>query len=593
MNKALVTISLFGLGLSGAVACSGSDDPAAPNTSAGGASTVGATNGTSSTTGNSSATNGVTNGTNGTASNGTTNGTATNGATVTTDGSANSTSTNGTVTNGVTVTTDGSVTTTDGGATTTDGGTSTTGGMPPMRPSLITSGTGAYWQIGEVTPGGTSANITVNSGQTFQEWHGWGGTFNEAGWVALQALSESDRQKALTLLFDVNDGIGFDWGRIPIGPSDYAIQRYTLSDSPGQFSITHDQMYLIPYIHAAQAIKGDVKYWASPWTPPPWAKSGTTENQGYDKGYFNTTYYQQYADFFVDWIQAYEAEGIPIDSVMPQNEPGWAQSYPTCAFGPATDSTNNVEVPNPVTLGTFVDQYLFPTLDAAGLSTNVWFGTLSNNKYFPDYWNDMASKASFSRIVGGALQWETQASIGTVKNSGKLIMQSEHKCGNYPWLSAKATSVADANRDNFLASQAPNNQAYGEESWDLMKSWIEDGVNIYSAWNMVLDKYGWNLDEVRPWPQNAMLAVDTDTGMLNVTPYYYVFRHLAQYVDVGAVRIGVSGGDALAFKNPDGSIVTVMFNEGQQAAATTLSIDGTMVQFSIPARGWATVNFMG
>ncbi len=526
----------------------------------------------------------------------------TDGATTTGANGAVTSGTNGGVTSG----TDGAATTAGVGPTTatTSAGTTGmttgttgaggTGGVPTVEPSLIVSGEGNYWQVGEVTEGGTSATITVNSAQTFQQWYGWGGTFNEAGWVALQALSEADRQKALSLLFDVNDGIGFDWGRIPIGPSDYAVARYTLSDAPGSFSIDHDTMYLIPYIKAAQAIKGDVKYWGSPWTPPPWAKSGNTENMGYDKGYFNTDYYQDYADFFVAWIQAYEAQGIPIDSVMPQNEPGWAQSYPTCAWGPATDSVDSSgNITGPVTLGTFVDQYLFPTLDAAGLGTNVWFGTLSNNSVFNDYWSDMAGKASFNRIVGGALQWETQASIDTVLNSGKLVMQSEHKCGNYPWLSAKATSAADANRDNFLESMAPNNQAYGEESWDLMKSWIEDGANIYSAWNMVLDKYGWNLDQVRPWPQNAMLAVDTDAKTLTVTPYYYVFRHLAQYVDVGAVRIGVSGGNALAFKNPDNSIVTVMFNEGTSTSDTTLSIDGTMVQFQVPARGWATVNWQG
>jgi glucosylceramidase len=472
------------------------------------------------------------------------------------------------------------------------GGTPVTPGPVDPPPSLITSGAGAYWQIGAVTEGGSNANFTVNSANEHQEWYGWGGTFNEAGWDALQVLSEADRQKAINLLFDVNDGIGFDWGRIPIGPSDYAVARYTLSDAPGQFSIDHDQMYLIPYIHAAQAVKGDVKYWASPWTPPPWAKTGTTENMGYDKGIFNTQYYQDYADFFVSWIKAYEAEGIPIDSVMPQNEPGWAQSYPTCAWGNATDSTNSTDITGPTTLGTFVDQYLFPSLDAAGLDTRVWFGTLSNDSVFESYWNDMASKPSFSRIVGGALQWETQVRVGMVAQTGKLVMQSEHKCGNYPWLSQMATSAADSNRDNFLASGAPNNQAYGEESWDLIKSWIDDGVNIYSAWNMVLDTGGWNLDEVRPWPQNAMLAVDRNTKELKVTPYYYVFRHVAQYVDVGAHRIDVNG-NALAFKNPNGSIVTIMFNEGNSASQTTLSIDGTMVQFEIPARGWATVNWPG
>jgi len=204
-------------------------------------------------------------------------------------------------TNAGPTTTGGGLTTGAGGQTSTVGANnttdasavtgSTTGGvvmLPP--PSLITSGEGAYWTVGEVTPGGTAATFTVTSANAHQEWHGWGGTFNEAGWAALQRLSDADRDKAMKLLFDVNEGIGFDWGRIPIGPSDYAVERYHLSDAPGQFSIDHDQMYLIPYIHAAQAIKGDVKYWASPWTPPLWAKTGTTESGGYDKGNFNTEF---------------------------------------------------------------------------------------------------------------------------------------------------------------------------------------------------------------------------------------------------------------------------------------------------------------
>lgn len=77
---------------------------------------------------------------------------------------------------------------------------------------------------------------------------------------------------------------------------------------------------------------------------------------------------------------------------------------------------------------------------------------------------------------------------------------------------------------------------------------------------------------------------------MNVTPYYYVFRHLSQYVLPGGKRIGVTGGDALAFKNPDGSIVVAMYNSGA-AAQTTLSIDGTMMQFTVPQKGWATVNY--
>jgi glucosylceramidase len=123
-----------------------------------------------------------------------------------------------------------------------------------------------------------------------------------------------------------------------------------------------------------------------------------------------------------------------------------------------------------------------------------------------------------------------------------------------------------------------------------MKEWIEAGVHIYSAWNMVLDPGGFNLDLSRPWPQNALIVADGTT--YKTTSYYNVFRHLAQYVYPDAVRVDVTG-DALAFKNADGSVVTIMHNPGGTEAATTLSVDGTMLQFSIPASGWATVTWGG
>jgi glucosylceramidase len=54
--------------------------------------------------------------------------------------------------------------------------------------------------------------------------------------------------------------------------------------------------------------------------------------------------------------------------------------------------------------------------------------------------------------------------------------------------------------------------------------------------------------------------------------------------------VGASGGDALAFKNPDGAYVVVVYNEGA-AKNMTVSIAGTLLQFAAPANGWATVNY--
>jgi hypothetical protein len=57
----------------------------------------------------------------------------------------------------------------------------------------------------------------------------------------------------------------------------------------------------------------------------------------------------------------------------------------------------------------------------------------------------------------------------------------------------------------------------------------------------------------------------------------------------GAVLLDVGDADALAWKNTDGSIVTVVHNLGEQPSETVLAIDGGSWRCSVPARGWATV----
>ena len=156
------------------------------------------------------------------------------------------------------------------------------------------------------------------------------------------------------------------------------------------------------------------------------------------------------------------------------------------------------------------------------------------------------------------------------------VWQSEHQCGNYPWVSP------------FDPTAAPNDQAYAVESWRLIRDWIRSGVTAYSAWNMVLDTVGVGIDTTRVWPQNALLTVDTSTRTLNITPAYYVFRHLSRFVAQGAKVVAASGGDALAFRNPDGSVVVVLYNAGS-AKMTTVAAAGKKLQFAMPGSGWATV----
>jgi glucosylceramidase len=190
-----------------------------------------------------------------------------------------------------------------------------------------------------------------------------------------------------------------------------------------------------------------------------------------------------------------------------------------------------------------------------------------------------ATAKSYITVLG--YQWNLEGSVSSDKStySPVPIWQTEHKAGNYPWATP------------FNTTMAPNDFAYGVESWGLIRQWINAGVTSYSAWNMVLDTVGLGIDTNRHWPQDALLAVNTSAKTLTITPAYYVFRHLSQFVAAGAKVVGTSGGEALAFKNPDGTIVTVMYNSGA-AATYILAVGSKKLQFAMPGNGWATVDYV-
>jgi glucosylceramidase len=450
------------------------------------------------------------------------------------------------------------------------------GGGEFIQPELVTSAEGAYWvttgALTEVAAG--AADVTVNDTLTAQTWEGFGGSFNELGWVYLSLLSESDRNRALSLLFG-RDGCNFTLGRIPIGASDYASDRYTLDEVPAgetdltmeKFSIARDEELLIPYVKAAQGVKGDIHFWASPWSPPTWMKEGPFNDEfpfdgGSMKGDAATL--GAFAQYFVKFVQAYGEKGIEIEVVSPQNEPGYSGTYPTCAWAPETYAS-------------FVGTHLAPAIASAGLDTKIMLGTFNAGDGDTAIVSTVMGDATAGAAIGVlGYQWGMLDNVEADRSYDLPIWQTEHRCGNYPW------------ETPFNDMVAPNDLPYAVESWELVRDWIKAGVSSYSVWNMVLDTVGNGIDSLRFWPQNALLTVDTTAKALGVTPTYYVFRHLAQFVEPGAVVLGTTGGDALAFKNPDGTFVTVLYNSGA-AKSYSVAVAGKRVEFAMPGAGWATV----
>ena len=431
----------------------------------------------------------------------------------------------------------------------------------------MTSAPNAYWKPGQVTKVSTgTANVNVDQNTKYQRWDGFGGAFNEAGWDALSVLSPDQVTSAMKLLFDAQAGANFVYGRVPIGASDYAMSWYTLDDTAGdysmsQFSIARDQQKLIPYIKAALQVKADINLWGSPWVPPSWMEDGSSNMKS------DAQTQQAYALYLAKFVQEYGKVGITIGAVHPQNEPGyarvhWAQSL----------------------LVAFFKTYLGPTFAQQKVTAEIWCGTMSAPADANIATAVAGDASSLDVVKGFGLQWNLQSTVATLAPKGP-VMQTEHECGNYNF------DTPYWSKGQYNASKPPNDHAYGEESWQLIRDWVTAGVNSYSAWNMVLDTIGKSLDG---WPQDALLVVDRSAKTLTPTAAYYAFRHFSAYVTPGATRIGTQGtNDALAFKNPDGSIIVQVYNKASTSNTMTVGIgtalSQTLYQFDVPAHGWSTL----
>ena len=399
----------------------------------------------------------------------------------------------------------------------------------------------------------------------FQTVDGFGGCFNELGWLALSKASPADRDHVLSALFS-DDGCAFNLARIPIGASDFATNAYSLDDTPGDlaltnFSIARDEQLLIPYVKAAMDVRPTLECWGSPWSPPAWMKT----NDNYSKGSlrWESDVLRSYATYLARWVEDYRKAGIHIYAFTPQNEPNILSVYPSCLWtGPQ--------------LREFIADYLGPTLRHRNTQVELWLGLNGDPFNDGENINDrvvavMEDPQASAFITGIAFQYDSRNQIASAHElyPEEKLMQSETECmgGNNSW--------ADA-----------------QHLFGLMKRYFDGGANAYFLWNMVLDETGmgpWK------WRQNAPITVNSQTGKITYNGEYYVMRHFSHFVKPGARRVLTTGpwGDKIAFVNPDGSTVLVVGNSADQPLPVILTLagrkNGDTLKVTLPARSINTM----
>lgn len=413
--------------------------------------------------------------------------------------------------------------------------------------------------------------FSVQGGGSGQEIEGWGGAFNEKGWDALLALDPDDREYVLRELFDPETGLRFNICRVPIGASDYAMDRYTLDESPGDydmaaFGVERDEKMLIPYIKAAMAFRPDLKLWGSAWSPPTWMKT----NRDYEGGAFRDedAVYRAYALYLLRFVEAYRARGMDVAMVVPQNEPGQLTGYPSC------DWTGEQ-------LARFIRDYAGPLFREEGGGAEVWLGTINQGDWDRFVKPTLSDPGARSFTGGACVQWGGVELLPRFAREapGLRLMQSETECGNCPWL------------PGYDPDRPQNDLAYAAYTWRKIRDYIAGGCASYMLWNMVLDAEGKNIDRGAPWPQNAAVVVDRTTRTATFTPMFWATKHFSSLVPPGSRYAPGAGSyaDAVAFVDPEGRTIVELLNDGPAERRVAVSVGARNYACVLPAGSFATL----
>ena len=415
-----------------------------------------------------------------------------------------------------------------------------------------------------IQPDENYPTIMIDTDKTFQTIDGFGGAFTDASAVNFAKLSKDNQEELLKACFDPVDGNGYTLCRTTIHSCDYSDEMYTYAEVENDkelkhFSIEHDQIYRIPLIkRALQAANGNMKIYASPWSPPSWMK---TNNDMLHGGKLKPEYFQTWADYFVKYVKAYEKEGIPIWGLTVQNEPMAVQVWESCIFTAEEERD-------------FVRDYLGPTLWKNGL-------------------NDLK-----------LMIWDHNRGIMYQRAE---VVYDDPKASQYVYGLAFHYYVGDHYENVRMVHDAfPDKKLIYTEA-GMGGDW-QTGVHISK--NMIIDLNNWTngwtfwnmlLDENRG-PRHAgglggssIVTVNTQTGELFFNPPFYYFGHFSRFIKPGARRIACTSNNddfvATAFVNPNNEVAVVILNLDDADRIFQLWVNSKVLKYSAPPKAIITMIF--
>ncbi|GAA2577999.1 ricin-type beta-trefoil lectin domain protein [Winogradskya consettensis] len=415
--------------------------------------------------------------------------------------------------------------------------------------------------------GSANQTITVNENTTYQQFEGAGASFTDtAAWLinGSGALSAATKADVMNKLFSPTAGIGVSAVRNVIGSSDLARSSYSYDGTCcdlNDFTLTRD-VDVLALTKQARSLNPQLTLFASPWSAPSWMK----DNNSYDQGYLKAEYYKAYAQYFVKYIQAYEAQGVHVNYVTEQNEPGCCAGYPSMQWSVSG-------------LQSFAKNDLLPALQAAGLSTKLLVHDWNYSDY--DTWG--------APLVN-------DAAIRNHPNYGGVAW---HGYGGDP---SKASTVRTQypSMNQYFTEHSGGTWVGNQHAEDMnnLIDYTRNWARSWTKWSLAVDQ---NMG-----PHNGgcgtctgLVTVhngDSRSGQVDYTVEYYTMGHLTKFVKPGAVRVDSTANSTVknvAWKNPDGSKALIAYNTSGSTQTVKVNWGGQSFVYSLPTRTSATFTWSG
>ncbi|MFF7791282.1 carbohydrate-binding protein [Streptomyces sp. NPDC007991] len=397
--------------------------------------------------------------------------------------------------------------------------------------------------------------INIDPAKAYQSMLGVGSSMEDSTIHNLAMMSPAVRTKVLRAVFDPARGAGFNITRICFGTADFSHPPfYTYDDGPAdptlsRFSIQKDiDNHIISTLKEALRINPDLLVFGTAWSPPAWMK----DNNSLIGGHLLDEHIPTLARYYRKIVQAYAAQGIPIHAVTPQNEPLYAAPYPSMLVTPQQEAK--------------VVDAMRKEFDAAGLTTQIWA-----------FDHNFADAAKFA---AGMLGTKSSGYTDTYRNT-KAIAFHDYD-GDPSAMSLLKTEYPD------LDMAMTERMWWGTAGADRIARYMRSWSTTYVSWVTMLDQ---NRDSQQFGnPDPTPLIQDPDNrNTYWALPEYYLFAQFSKFIKRGAKRIWSDYGSAdtvttVAFKNPDGTIATVVVNQTSDAQEFTLRSGDQQLIDSIPAK---------